>query len=502
MKAYRLVFILFLLIVAALGGGVFAYLVIQFGHDEHMYVTAGYLVKEGRMLYRDFAYLQAPYLPLIYGFVYKLTGTSHYLLAAKGICFSFWAATVLLCSLIARKLIRDSLIVAGLILVFMLNGIVLISAREVSNYVEANAFSLLALLCFLRGFSGPGLRPFMFFLSGLAIAMATGIKMYYAALFAPFAIAGLFYPAPVAWRGRILQAGIPWLAGAGIGLLPLLGYALSFPDAFVFNNAQFHLLNTQARELAGRVFSKAEFTRELFSRTDNLALAVGTVCLLLVAATGKPSPFFRKEVLLLLAVIAVSLVTIFIPTPIWPSYFSMPVIFLPLWLASLSAGLAAWRRNAARVIVLGIVLVSAWVNIPKLASSVRDSTDLDNWSGIGMHKTALEIADIVRNLPGQPRIATLSPVYAIEANLPIYPELATGPFAYRVAELVPPDKLAKLNIISPERLPTLLSRNPPAGILVGYEGGLDDAFIDFARENNYRQYPRKFERLTLFVRRN
>ena len=104
MKATRFFFIIFLLIVVTLGGGVFAYMMTHFGHDEHMYVTAGYLVKEGRMLYRDFAYLQAPYLPLIYGFVYKLTGTSHYLLAAKGICFSFWAATVLLCSLIAPPL--------------------------------------------------------------------------------------------------------------------------------------------------------------------------------------------------------------------------------------------------------------------------------------------------------------------------------------------------------------------------------------------------------------
>ena len=38
------------------------------------------------------------------------------------------------------------------------------------------------------------------------------------------------------------------------------------------------------------------------------------------------------------------------------------------------------------------------------------------------------------------KIATLSPLYAIEANLPIYHELATGPFLYRVGDLLRPEQ--------------------------------------------------------------
>ena len=39
----------------------------SYDHNENMYVAAGVLASQGETLYRDFAYLQTPYLPLAYG---------------------------------------------------------------------------------------------------------------------------------------------------------------------------------------------------------------------------------------------------------------------------------------------------------------------------------------------------------------------------------------------------------------------------------------------------
>lgn len=52
--------------------GDFAKIMTLLNHNEHMYITAGVLVSQNKILYKDFAYLQTPYLPLLYGGLYKI----------------------------------------------------------------------------------------------------------------------------------------------------------------------------------------------------------------------------------------------------------------------------------------------------------------------------------------------------------------------------------------------------------------------------------------------
>ena len=54
------------------------------GRDEQMYCTAGVLTSQGKMIYRDFSYAaQLPYHPLLLATVYRVSGTSYYLLAGR-----------------------------------------------------------------------------------------------------------------------------------------------------------------------------------------------------------------------------------------------------------------------------------------------------------------------------------------------------------------------------------------------------------------------------------
>ena len=54
------------------------------GRDEQMYCTAGVLLGQGQMIYRDFSYpSQLPYHPLLLASLYRALGTTHYLLVGR-----------------------------------------------------------------------------------------------------------------------------------------------------------------------------------------------------------------------------------------------------------------------------------------------------------------------------------------------------------------------------------------------------------------------------------
>ncbi|HXK37277.1 MAG TPA: hypothetical protein VJ553_06875, partial [Candidatus Paceibacterota bacterium] len=56
----------------------------EVARDEQMYCTAGALLAQGRMIYRDFAYpSQLPYHPLLLATLYRVLGTTHYLLVGR-----------------------------------------------------------------------------------------------------------------------------------------------------------------------------------------------------------------------------------------------------------------------------------------------------------------------------------------------------------------------------------------------------------------------------------
>ena len=48
--------------------------------DENMYISASVFVAQDQELYKDFAFLQVPYLPLLYGNLYRILGIESYYL--------------------------------------------------------------------------------------------------------------------------------------------------------------------------------------------------------------------------------------------------------------------------------------------------------------------------------------------------------------------------------------------------------------------------------------
>ena len=55
----------------------------RLNHDENTYCAAGALLTSGMVMYRDFAYLQMPWLPVIYAFLFNLFNTTDYLFVGR-----------------------------------------------------------------------------------------------------------------------------------------------------------------------------------------------------------------------------------------------------------------------------------------------------------------------------------------------------------------------------------------------------------------------------------
>lgn len=124
-----------------------------------------------------------------------------------------------------------------------------------------------------------------------------------------------------------------------------------------------------------------------------------------------------------------------------------------------------------------------------MASSIYDYRYLfslgvmKEWSPLKVHAQGLEI----RSFVPQGRILTLAPIFPLEGGLAIYPQLATGPFAWRTAYLLSPAERVRYRFLSADDLGPLLARQPPAAILVGYDKKLETAFVAYAKNHFYKR---------------
>ena len=138
--------------------------------------------------------------------------------------------------------------------------------------------------------------------------------------------------------------------------------------------------------------------------------------------------------------------------------------------------------------MLVLVLGSVAHNGPLLFKSMATLTHRDGWSGLRVHNISMNVRTILDGKIGaNNKVATLSPIFVIESNLPIYAELSTGPFLYRVGDLLTLEQRNQFVGTSPRSIGDLLNQNPPAAILVGFEGDLDKPLVEYAKINNYKK---------------
>jgi hypothetical protein len=477
-------------------------------HNEHMYISAGVLAKEN-ILYKDFAFLQMPYLPIVYGALYKITGTTHYLLTGRLASFFFMVSSTLLVYLISYKLTRSLFTSAFMVLFFVLNEVIIISMQESSNYIMPIAFSLLGFYLFITSVFEERIKSPGVFLSGLSLAVATGTRLYYATILVPFLIVSLIYPASVGLEKRFKKVFLPLTAGVVAGLLPVFYYILKHPDLFVFYNYGYHKINALWIEVAGLVSGMSAPSKVLFGwrmfldLPGNIVVFIALTFVFFAAAGGLE---FKKDSLkgllgmegfLAALLVLFSTITYFVPSPLRVQYAALLVPFAIVLTCCLYGKVSEENRQWVKILFVCLLVVSVSSGRVGLFKYLDRMFDTEDWVGVKIHGTSLEIRENI----GNGKVATLSPLFAVEAGLPIYKELATGPFLYRVGDLIPVDKRAHYGVTSPASLAAMLDRDPPGAILVGFEGGLDMPFERYAAENGYVELGGDYLGGRLFVRK-
>lgn len=497
---------LLLLLAAGLFARVMTY---PLRHDEQLFVPAAALASEGA-LYRDFGYNHLPNLPLLLNAVLTATGGDSLVLVGRLAIFLCWLLAAAALVQIARR--------AGAGVTMAAIGILFLAAEPilqgpagmmVTNNFMPVPFALWGFYFFLDGAEGP--RPIRLLVSGLLLAVAVGLKANYVFLVPSFAVAALLVPRRLGIGRRLGSVTLPLLAGGIIGGLPTLYHLAADPAGFLAHVTGYH----RGPHVA---FWQAAPEPKVMGVGEKLLLAEdlwlgGTAVLLalIVFTTGivrwevgrqdigrDRAPFW--PVPLAAALVVLGIMVSFVPTPAFPQYFLPPIPFAIVLAILLYGQLDAMSRRRARPTIIAAVVIAAAVGLPRLLVDLPKLATPSQWTAMKTEQLAARIAAHVE----RGKVATLAPIYPLEAGLEIYPELAAGPFVYRVADLIPPADRRHYRLVSAASLPALLDSDPPAGILVGLEDEFDPAFVDYAQTRNYVRVPlpqadTRYGTLTLFV---
>jgi hypothetical protein len=482
------------LVLLALGYS-FCHALASYDHNENMYVTAGVRISQGESIYRDFAYLQMPYLPELYALIYRTTGTTHHLLAARIANWLIWVLGAGLLGWTAWHISGNGFFSVGLLLLYLLNVSMLRITIESSNYALPATLALAQVALVLTAMRAQGKlgRMTCLFLAGVAAGLSVGTKLNFLAAVGPFFLLPLFFrdrEGRRCWICRLLAMG----AGFALALAPAALLLARDPWVFTFDNLRFHLLVTKqdltahvtgAMTLAGKLsWIKHHYFAEVAA-----AILLGIAGIALTSVRGWRDAIARDSVALA-AVVACGLNCTLLATlwmtPIWPQYFAMPVPYLLLLAACVYSLRPQWR-----VAWSGAV----WVCVALAAATVVKKDDLDSlrnvhrkWTPLAIEHSAAQIRRQMQSAGLNGKVATLQPLFATEADLPTYREFATGPFLYGVGHMLSANEQKRVIGTSPASLAKLLDSDPPAAILVGLYSGWDTerAFEDYALKHGYQ----------------
>jgi hypothetical protein len=494
-----------LAILALLGAGlVGTILSAPLRHDEHLFVSNGLLFGEGG-LYRDFGYNHLPNLPILLKGVTLATAGASPILVFRWVIVAAWAATAWVLARLTWRLTGSTGLACLTCLLLITNSLLGGEAGTlVSNNFLPVPFALAGLAIFIGETERPTPRFLRLVSAGFLLAAAAGLKANYLVVIAPFAAAAMLLPPTLPFQKRLLRVALPMLIGGIVGALPSLWAAASDPAVFIDHVFGYH----RGPHLAWALGSHEPL---IISLRDRFVLALslwgsGSTLLSLVAIGAISAQLLSRgwrpdgRTWLVVALVAAGAIVAFVPRPSFPQYFVPPVPFALVLLVLLAAAQTGPERRALRPLFLSVAMLALAFDGPRLVSRLPALARPADWTGNIVHAISQQVAAAAQRGP----VATLSPIYVLDAGGSIYPELAGGPFIYRVADLIDTEHRSLWRLVSPRTLAARLDAAPPGAILVGNEGALDDAFRAYATSRHFRQVPlvggqTRYGALQLFV---
>jgi hypothetical protein len=452
-----------------------------FDHDEHQFVASGtLLVRQGMLPYRDYPYFHTPYL--VFADALLFAWIPYLLLAARGLSALCGAATIGLIYFHARGVAERvgappvtrevAALAAGLLL--MTNPLFLAADGLAWNHDPSEMLLVAAALLVLNE-KYAARFAWRLLLCGLLLGIAIGIRLTTATAAVAF-VGFLLADAPPrrTWRTTAVFA-----AGICVGLLPLAWTYSLAPGPFLFGNFHYPALNTAWREIGPHRLDTSPWGKLLvfagvcFAKPGNLALLLAAG--LSLAMTHRGARPFRRELGFLQVLMLFLLVGSFAPSPSFAVYFYQPLPFAVLWLLYLNAPLlvmpAIERLRAVSVACLVATGVALGLGTYfHAAGAFRTSA----WIPVRAHDFGRKLAS---HVPRGGRVLTLAPIFPLEGRLTIYETYATGPFAMRVGDMITEREELSLRLTDEEDLSGFLRSDPPAAMLVGFEGDVEGPII-------------------------
>lgn len=488
-----------LLLGAALYGRIMGF---DLRRDEFMFVPPAATLGDWP-LYSGQFYNHVPYSAWVFRAVHLALPGLDLLTAARLTVFAGWLLLLGAAFWTGLRLAGSALAGVFAAAIFLGSETLLSQAgMAATNNLLPLPFVLLGLALFAAGHVG-GRSPFgPYVLAGLCLSVAAGMKASAIAFVPAVVVACFLLPRAVPLGARARLTALPVALGGLLGAIPLFWLALTEPtffDHLLRYHSGPHIAFWQANAasepgLAMGLPAKVQLAQTVW-------LAGGAILGLFVAAIGwtaRPGlagPARSDEAARTMQaawVVGAATLTAaalaFMPTPAFPQYFVPPLAGLPVLAALAIRALPPDLRPAVlRALPAAIVLMGA-VALPRLATGLADLRHPDRLTPARLDRGADALAGLVAprdgTAPGP--VATLSPLYPLQAGLPVYAEFATGPFAWRVAGHIDPGLRAAYVMATPQDLTDLFAARPPAAILTGFDPMLELPLEDWARAHGYR----------------
>ena len=468
------------LILAALWLAIFANSMSKpVGRDEQMYCTAGVLLSQGRMIYRDFSYVaQMPYHALLCAALFKALDTTYYLLAGR-ILSVVCDILVVVCIVGIYRRIFGSFSISGALL--GLAGAVLYVFNPLVDYANGFAWNNdVVVLCVAVSFwlfisvdFEKRSRYWRIALIGVLLSFATWMRM------TMVVIQLLFFVILLIRGGRSSKERgktvLPFLIATGlVSIWPIWTIALA-PRAFFVNVFVVSMLNRQWLHQIGMFHNKLGLTLSCITRPGYLVLIVVAAILCVAVVWKRRSLTISNAGNLLLAVFLVPaffVIALIMPMT-WRQHLAMPVPFLVisfayplLYLRKFADSDKGGKHFDIACVAITAGVFVAVVSLPVVLRRIPILFNARNWVPIRVHRISKDIAERTKS----PKLVlTLAPLYALEGGCDIYDELSAGAFVYRIADFMSPSDRELSNAVGPKTLGALLEKSPPCAVILGVE---------------------------------
>jgi 4-amino-4-deoxy-L-arabinose transferase-like glycosyltransferase len=485
--------------------------------DEQMYMTGAVLLAQGKMIYRDFSYAaQMPYHPLLCAALFKVFGTTYYLLVGRAVSCVCDILVMLSIVGIFRHVFR-SFTTSGMIL--GLCAAVLYIFNPLVDYANGYAWNhdivifcvVLSFWLFISTDFEQKSKYWRVAVIGALLTFATFMRITTALVELLFFVLLLSIHA-----GSIkerLKNALPFLLAAAVVSIWPVWVIAQAPRAFFLDLVTIPMLYGRWLHEIGMVYNKFALTFACLTTPGYfvLLLLVIYLCFSMLFLRRKLKIPNRINLLLAALLPAVFFIIALIPPTMWRQYLAVPVPFLAIGLAfpllylrklTSKAGIGGHFKIATGVTV--VCTFVALISYPLVLYRTPIAIVPESWVPVEIHKVS---EDIVAKANAPKLMLTLGPLLALEGGGEIYTELSAGDIIYRIADSLSSDEQRITHTVGVQTIANVVRQSPPSAIIIGTEPAyfynLEEPLKSFAETTWHKEvYKNNFyeNNLTVYFR--